>query len=186
MLQLLSIPAWAIGKDQPKVKPASEYPSKQSGSGLTIAAVPYSSADEMKAFFGKIKLYEFGVLPVLLVMKNDSGKTLKLTDMEVSYLTSDRREVAAIPASEVRFLDTPRKPNLGPSPNPLPPRKWKSKLSGPEIESNAFAAKMLPSGDSAHGFFYFQISHRPNALIYVRGIAEAQTGKELLFFEIPL
>lgn len=140
----------------------------------------------MKTVFGKMKLSEFGVLPVLLVMKNESGKALRVSEMEVSYVTPERREVTATPASEVRFIDTPRKPKIGPSPNPLPQRKWKSKLSGPEVESNGFAAKMLPAGDSAHGFVYFQIAHRKGSKVYIRGISEAQSGKELLFFEIPL
>ena len=55
-----------------------------------------------------------------------------------------------------------------------------------EIDGYAFHAKMIPAGESAHGFVYFQIGHRPGSQIYVRGIVEAPTGKELLFFEIPM
>ena len=188
LLLLMSITAQAVDKDRYKVEDASSYPSKQTNSGLTIAVVPFQTAEQMKSAFGKVDLGEFGVLPVLLVMKNESGKTLNLNAMEVSYVTPTRREVAATPSDEVRFLDAPQRPNLGPGriPNPLPKRKKKSKLAIDEIDGYAFHAKMIPAGESAHGFFYFQIAHRPGSQIYVRGIVEAASGKELLFFEVPM
>ena len=45
---------------------------------------------------------------------------------------------------------------------------------------------MLPPGQSASGFFYFQTGLQRGATIYLSGLAEAATGKELFFFEIPL
>ena len=45
---------------------------------------------------------------------------------------------------------------------------------------------MLPPGEQANGFFYFQTSHRRGAKIYLTGIREANSGKELFYFEIPL
>ena len=41
-------------------------------------------------------------------------------------------------------------------------------------------------GQSANGFFYFQTAHRQGARLYLTGIREAATGKELFYFEIPL
>ena len=46
--------------------------------------------------------------------------------------------------------------------------------------------KMLPPGDSAYGFFYFQTGHSRGTSLYISGIREAQSGKELFYFEIPL
>jgi hypothetical protein len=45
---------------------------------------------------------------------------------------------------------------------------------------------MLPPGDSAYGFFYFQTGHSRGTSLYISGIREAQSGKELFYFEIPL
>lgn len=188
MLLFLSITAQADDKVRFKVDDAASYPFKQTSNGLTIAVVPYNTTEKMKSAFGKVNLMDYGVLPVLVVMKNETGKALNLSQMEVSYVTPTRREVAATPSDEVRFLDSPQRPNLGPGryPNPLPPRKRKSKLAIDEIDGFAFHARMLPVGESAHGFVYFQIGHRSGSHIYVRGILEAPTGKELLFFEIPM
>jgi hypothetical protein len=45
---------------------------------------------------------------------------------------------------------------------------------------------MLPPGQSASGFMYFETGLQRGATIYIRGMTEASTGKELLFFELPL
>ncbi len=45
---------------------------------------------------------------------------------------------------------------------------------------------MLPAGESAHGFFYFQAIHKPGAKLYVTGLREAATNNDLFYFEIPL
>ncbi len=191
-LLVLSISVWAIGAALAAkgfdVKPVESYPTRQAANGLTIAAVAYDSEEQQKAVFGKAALREFGILPVLLVMQNDSGKALKLDTMEVNYLTPQQRKVEETPASDVQYLDGPKRPNFGGSPLPIPRRKPKSKLAYPEIEGYGFNAKMLPANDKAHGFVYFQTSHRPGsgAKIYIRGIVEAPTGKELLYFEVPL
>jgi hypothetical protein len=39
---------------------------------------------------------------------------------------------------------------------------------------------------SASGFFYFQTGLQRDATLYISGITEAGTGRELLFFEVPL
>ena len=45
---------------------------------------------------------------------------------------------------------------------------------------------MLPPGESAHGFFYFRTAHRSGASLYVTGMREASSGKDLFYFDIPL
>jgi hypothetical protein len=64
--------------------------------------------------------------------------------------------------------------------------KRKNPFDAWEIEGRAFAAKMLPAGESASGFFYFQTGMQRGAKLYLTGIAEADTGRELFYFEVPL
>ncbi len=45
---------------------------------------------------------------------------------------------------------------------------------------------MLPAGKTASGFFYFKTDLQKGATLYLSGMTEAATGKELLYFEIPL
>ena len=52
------------------------------------------------------------------------------------------------------------------------------------VEGRAFAAKMIPPGQPASGFFYFRARYRRGAFLYVNGVREG--NKELFFSEIPL
>jgi hypothetical protein len=45
---------------------------------------------------------------------------------------------------------------------------------------------MLPPGDSASGFFYFEARSEPSDKLYVNGMREARSGKEIMYFEFPL
>ncbi|MDE3196119.1 MAG: hypothetical protein KGN84_07240, partial [Acidobacteriota bacterium] len=62
-----------------------------------------------------------------------------------------------------------------------------SPLAEWEIEGRAFTAKMIPPGQSASGFVYFQAPDASDAAtLDISGLVNASTGKELFYFEIPL
>lgn len=178
-------------KDRPKFSPgpASSFEAKQTSNGVTIAAVAYDTEDLARTAFGKMNPYVHGVLPVLIVMQNDSGHTIKLDQMQVEYITPDRERIEATPAREVPYLQGPKRPSIVPSPIPSIPgvsRSKKGPLSGWEIEGRSFTPRMLPAGEPASGFFYFQTGHRKGSKVYITGLQETPSGKELLYFEIPL
>lgn len=173
-------------KGQFRPGPASSFESKQSNNGVTIAAVAYDSEALAKTAFGKVNPYEHGVLPVLVVIQNDSPTTLNLTGMRVEYIEADRSRIDATPARDVPFLRAPKRPNMNGTPLPGLGGRNKNPLAAREIEERGFAAKMLPAGDSAHGFFYFQSGHRRGGKLYLTTIREAPSGKDLFYFEIPL
>jgi hypothetical protein len=62
----------------------------------------------------------------------------------------------------------------------------KNPLDAWEIEGRALAAQMLPAGQTASGFLYFQTGLQPGSSIYLSGLREAGSGEEILYFEIPL
>ena len=46
---------------------------------------------------------------------------------------------------------------------------------------------MLPAGQSASGFVYFQVDQTSAAAtVYISGLTDPVTGKELFYFEIPM
>jgi hypothetical protein len=178
-------------KERPKfeISPAASYPSHQTSEKVTIGAAAYDTAQKAGAAFGKLDPYQYGILPVLVVLQNDSGQAIRVDLMRVDYVAPDGSHVDATPAQDVRYLNGPRKPNVvnGPLPTGGPHiSRKKNPLAGWEIEGRAFSAKMIPPGQSAGGFFYFQTGHRTNSRLYVTGIAEASSGRELLYFEFPL
>jgi hypothetical protein len=74
-----------------------------------------------------------------------------------------------------------------PRPLGLPPSsKIKQPLGEWEIEGRAFAAEMIPPGESASGFFYFQTGHRSGSTLFVSGLRDAASNQELIYFELPL
>jgi hypothetical protein len=169
--------------------PIDSYSSKQTAQGVTIAAVAFDDPEEAKKAFGKLNPYEHGVLPVLVLIRNDSGKALKWENLDVMYMAPQGRKVEATPAAEVQYLQGGARPRLSPSQIPtggvrikLP----KNPLRNDVIVERAFMAKSLPPGDSAHGFFYFQTGHTRGTSLYLSGIKDAQTGQPLFFFEVPL
>ncbi len=186
---LMSIAAaFAADKDTAfKAAPASSYEHRQTNSQVTIAADPYQTDEKQKAAFGKLRPTDYGILPVLIVIENNSDKAIRVDRMKVEYLGPNRERVEATPARDVRYLNGPSRPKVIPGPTgPVPMKGKKNPLNAWEIEGRAFAAQMLAPGQAAYGFFYFQADLRGAATIYINGLHEAASGKELLYFEIPL
>ena len=182
--------AESADKERPKfeISPAASYPSHQTGEKVTIGGAVYDTAGKAHEAFGKLNPYQYGIVPVLVVIQNDSNQSIRLDRMRVDYVAPDGSHVDATPAQDVRYLNGPRKPNVVTGPLPTGgPRisRHKNPLDAWEIEGRAFSAKMIPPGQSAGGFFYFQTGHRPGARLYVTGIEEASSGRELLYFEFP-
>ncbi len=170
-------------------KPAADYPTHVTQEKLTIAAVPYVTEEDMKAAFGKADPVKYGVLPVLVVIQNDTGKAIRIQP-QAEYVESSGHHVEAISADDVQRIGTPprrKDTNIGiQSPIPLPKKKSNGPLAAWEITGRAFSAKMIPAGEQASGFFYFQARLEPGSKFYLIGLSEASTGKELFYFEVPL
>jgi len=182
--------AFAADKDVPfRAAPAGSYPHRLTSERVTVAASPYDSGDRIKDAFGKLDPYQHGVLPILIVIENDSDQTLQLDHMELQYIGPNHNRVEATPADEVKYVGaSPHQPTGVPT---VPGRSVilkgkKNPLDVWEIEGRAFAAKMIPPGQTASGFFYFQTGLQRGATVYLNGLRQAASGKALFYFEIPL
>ena len=193
-IALLSIAVASGGdKETPPFKPgpASSYPFRQTLEKVTVAAAAFRSDADLRTAFGKLNPYSYGILPVLVVIQNDTGKTLALDKLKLELTTPDRDHIESTPASEVRYLHGPSRPGnvvTGPPIPGLPPHtsRKKNPLDAWEIEGRSFAARMLPANESASGFFYFRAFYRSGSTLILQGVREASTGRELFYFEIPL
>ncbi len=176
----------AADKEQAFHAPAvANMAHRQTVGQVTIGVETYVAGDKVRTAFGKLVPYDYGVLPVLVVIQNDSGESIRLDQMNAEYVGPRGSRVTATPPGDVRFARAPRRPNLGAGP-PMPiPIKRKNPLGAWEIEGRALAAQMVPPGNTASGFLYFQTSLQNGATIYLSGLTEARTGKELFYFEIP-
>ena len=185
---LVADKAPAADKDQKfSAAPAASYAAHQTNAKVIIGVEPFVSGEKVRAAFGRHNPYDQGVLPILVVVQNDSPRTIRLEQIKVEYIPPHGGKVASTPAADVKYLSGARRPEVMVGPTGAPKiRKRKNSLSGWEIEGRAFAAKMLPPGESASGFFYFQTGMQRDARVYITGLTEADTGKELFYYEIPL
>ena len=186
---LLSIAAALAADKQPppfKPGPAASFTNRQTNDKVTMGAEPYMMGEKVKAAFGKLDPYQYGVLPVLVVIQNDSRESIRLDQMNAEYVIPRGGRVTATPPGEVRYAHPPHRPDLGAAP-PMPiPIKKKNPLGAWEIEGRALAAQMVAPGLAASGFLYFQTQLQNGATIYLSGLTEARSGKELFYFEIPV
>jgi hypothetical protein len=180
--------AFAADKESPfRAAAAASYPHHQTNAQVTIGVDPYVSGDKVKTAFGKLNPYERGILPVLVVIQNDSSETIRLERIKAEYVGPNGDRVMATPAREVRYANGPVQPKVVAGPTgPVPMKGKKNPLEAWEIEGRALAAQMLPPGQSASGFLYFQTGIQRGSTIYLSGLSEARSGKELFYFEVPL
>lgn len=190
MVFMTAAVAFADKKNDSKFSPgpASSYSTKQTNDNVTIAVTAYDTEELAHTAFGKLNPNDYGVLPVLVIIQNDTDQALKFDHLEVDYTGTTGRHVEATPASDIEVLGGAPRPKMpaGAGPIPLPRKKYKNPLNTIEIDGRAFSVKILPPHDTANGFFYFQTDHRPGAKFFLTGIKQAATGKDITFFEIPL
>jgi hypothetical protein len=168
--------------------PASSYPAKQTNDHVTVAAIAYDTEELAHSAFGKLNPNQYGVLPILVIIQNDTDQVLKLEHLETEYTDVNGRHLEATPSDEVQTLGGAERPGVKtPTPIPIPiHKKHKNPLDVWEIDGRSFAAKLLPPHESVHGFFYFQTTHKPGSRFYLTGIKVAATGQDIFYFDFPL
>ena len=181
---------WALDKgDGFSVRPAEEYPNHQTQEKITVAAVPYTTQADQKAAFDKARPYDYGILPILLVIKNDTGKVVSV-DLETQFVTKDDQHVDPTPAKDVQVFEGIQKVPGARTPNPigipLPRRNKNGPLNVAEIYDRSWGIKLIPPGEQVYGFIYFQAKDLSGASLYLSGLRDAATKQAYFYFEIPL
>jgi hypothetical protein len=176
----------------PKTQPAAAYPAHDyhSNEKVTVALDPYNTPEKTKIFV--VPYRDLGLLPVLLVVTNDSDAPIALTDTKLQLVTSDGSKLS--PASEDDVYRRVSHPNASGARVPLPfPTK---KVNGgvntkewSEITNAQFKAKAVEPRGSQAGFLFFDISDVPNPLagahFYLTGVRDS-SGNDLMYFEVSL
>jgi hypothetical protein len=176
----------------PAVQPAKTYPAhdEHSDESVSVGLDPYDLADKASIF--AVHYREIGMLPILLVITNDSDQPISLSDMKAQLVTVDRTKLSPAVADDIfRRISHPN--TRGPSyPLPFPTKKVKggvSKQDQDEIENAQFGAKAVEPHTTQAGFLFFDVegisTPLPGAHFYLTGVRDSK-GSELMYFEVPL
>lgn len=170
---------------------AESYPARDAHEGVVAAAEPFDTPEENKSAFGKNDPLKAGFLPILLVIANNTDKTIRLDDLSVQFMTRDRQKIEPTPAEEVA-IRLKKKPayTVDPVPSPIPRRTPRRPRPNLEVLVHAFNMRMLPPRSSASGFFYFDTGQRyawmDGSKLLARHLSWANDGQPLMDFEISL
>jgi hypothetical protein len=111
--------------------PTESYPSRQTQEKVTIAVQPFDTQEKTRLAFDKVDPNRYGILPVLVIIRNDGPDTLMLEGLRVEYITESRQKVEAIPSREVAKVNAPGRPRMpgGPLPTQIPRSSEKNPLT---------------------------------------------------------
>lgn len=178
----------------PRAYHAKTYPARDEHTQeqVTVAADPYDTADRQEIF--SVDYREHGVLPVLLIVTNDSDHPISLVDMKVEMMTSQRVKLPEASMDDVirriqREVKRPDAPRTYPL--PIPRRKPKPNVdqaTRDEIDESMFHAHAVEAHSTQSGFVYFDVSGISNPLAGARLSCSGlkNEGQELFFFEIAM
>ncbi|HEX3742009.1 MAG TPA: hypothetical protein VHV29_20075 [Terriglobales bacterium] len=176
----------------PKVQPAFSFPAHDhhASENVTVAVDPYDTAAKQNIFIVKYREHE--LLPILLIVTNDSDQPIELADMKAELVTSDRTKLS--PDTDDDILRRISHPNASGTryPVPFPTKKVKGGVNSKEwneIQSALFRAKAVEPRSSQVGFLFFDVSDISNPLsgakFYLTGVRNS-AGEDLMYFEVSL
>lgn len=184
----------------PRALPVNEYPAHDVHpmEKVGIAADPYDTREKQRALFVGDYL-NHSLLPVFIVVTNNSDQPISLTNIKLDLLTRDRAKASPCNDDDLyrrfsnakKYQDKSTGSRKIPYPIPLPKGDQgvvKKELRN-EFEASRFFAKAVEPHGTQAGFVFFDIGSLENpalgATLTITGVKD-NNGNSLMFFEIPL
>jgi hypothetical protein len=176
----------------PKTQPAFSYPAHDhhANENVTVALDPYDDAEKAKIF--TIHYRDNDLLPVLLVITNDSDQPIELSDMKAELVTVDRTKLSPAADDDILRRITHPRASGARLPIPFPTKRVKGGMNSKElneIQTAQFKAKAVEPRSSQAGFLFFDVSDLPNPLagahFYLTGVRDS-SGHELMYFDVEM
>ena len=198
---LLAVACFAAKQFQmPPIQQARSYPAhdEHPQEKVTVAADPYDLAPKTDIFTVPYLRHE--VLPVFLVISNDSDQPISLMSMKVQLVTARRSKLEPLDSDDMmRRVGGPSQvgrsspPRPSPLPIPLPGSGGRQQTrrgqAYEEIEAAMFQARAVEAHGKQAGFVFFDVRDIAQPLhggrLFVSGVKTGE-GQELWFFEIPM
>jgi hypothetical protein len=190
----LTLPALASDHTPPPVQPATAFPAVEvhGDEKVAIAAEPYDTKEKESIF--RVDYLGHGVMPVRLIVTNNSNRPISLRDARILFMTAAGDKIQAAEPEDVERLMTrsEREGKKIPMPGPIPAIKLKPKASNRDIEQDfdtfEYAALVVEPHTTRAGFLFYDVSQLDNPLqgakLHLHKLRNAD-GDELFYFEIP-
>jgi hypothetical protein len=190
----MALPALAGDHTPPPVQPATAFAAVEAHDNekVVIAAEPYDTREKQSIF--RVDYLAHGVMPIRLIVTNNSDRPIRLSDARILFLTAAGDKIQAAEPEDVERLMTQKEREGGsiPMPNPIPKIKLKPKASNKEIEQDfntfEFSSLVVEPHTTRAGFLFYDLSGLDHPLVgaslLLRKLRDA-SGNELYDFEIP-
>jgi len=178
----------------PVPHPAATYPARDqhTDESVTVAVDPYDMPDKAAIF--TTNYADEDMLPVYVIITNDSDETITLSGMKAEYITASRTKIAPATQDDLyRRLSHPKGPKARlPIPIPIPagsPKGTVSTKAVDEMQRAQFSARAVEPHSTQAGFLFFDINGidnpLPGAHFFLTGLRNSK-GDDLYYFEIAL
>lgn len=178
---------------KPHANHAASYAAhdQHSDERVSVGVDPYDMPDKASIF--GVNYRNEGLLPIFVVISNDSDQPIALNNMKAQLVTVDRNKIPPSDADDVyRRLSHPSASTSSTYPLPFPRKKVKGAVSGKtmdEISAAIFNAKAVEPHSNQSGFLFFDVGGMATPLagahFYLTGVRD-NSGNELMYFEIPM
>ena len=190
----VGVPVFASDHTPPPVQPATTFAAVEvhDNEKIAIAAEPYDTRQKESIF--RIDYLSHGVMPIRLVVTNNSDKPISLRDARILFQTAGGDRIQAAEPEDIERLMTRKEREGGrlPLPAPLPPIKTKAKASNKDIEADfntfEYGALVVEPHTTRAGFLFSDVSQLDHPLkgakLHLHALRDAD-GNDLFYFEIP-
>jgi len=172
-----------------RAKPAEAYAARDSHEGVVVAVEPFDTPELTKPAFGKIDFRKAGIVPVLVVIANNTYRTIRLDEASVRFISGDRQQIEPTPAEDVvRRFGGGYSRDSGPFPIPRRSSRPLKSRDATEVIAREFVVRMIPPQTSVSGFFYFDLrrarTQLPGGTFFLTDLFWADDSQALMFFEV--
>lgn len=171
-----------------EVRAPVDYAAHQAFQNLVIGAYPCNTKDKAKEVFDTDKLFEKGLMPVLIVVQNDGVVPVQLDERDIFLVDLDGQRDPPIPYTDV-LLEISSKKSKSNMPNIKDLQKLVKKEMLLDFEHKAFGEKLIAPGSTDHGVVFYRLPPQGNLegfRLYFPEILNVSTHERLMFFEFDL
>lgn len=195
----------AQGNSKPSPAPPAKAPTgmlqHDRHDGLAIFVDPYTDPARAKEKFGKANPLEAGILPLEVMMQNDTEQPIRIKldtiQLEVRLRNGSRQDIDWLTAEETAVLiahpgGNPNSPGQRRLPVPLgiPVGDKKAEKIAAVLRPFTLDADIIPPMGKIQGFLYFNLARdmelAAKSSLYVPDLVIIPSNKVMIFFDVPL